>query len=262
MFDLRGISSSTRTLCEASQFWEHRISDKVVYLPESINGDGNPGGLFAENYKRGDFWFEILISTEASNVVAIIRRNLLNPSEFDTTSRMDHLGSNGNTFSDQNLPVLFDPVELIELPEQAGIKWNPVRSIVWLKLLDVINCPVVKTPKISHESGFGFNSRSVAPDRELRPFGVGIFQVDQRPDGVIESRPQILERIRCNQENIDMRMIYLDAIANGILFGLFMGAYGVGFRVPILNGRDVPHNCFIKRLEVKLCPIDLPVCVS
>jgi hypothetical protein len=58
-----------------------------------------------------------------------------------------------------------------------------------------------------------------------------------------------------------MGMVNLDSIANGILFRLIMRGYGVGLRLP-LRGRDVPHNRFIKRIEVKLCPLDLPVCIG
>jgi hypothetical protein len=56
-------------------------------------------------------------------------------------------------------------------------------------------------------------TRFPSPDRELSPTRVTEFDMSDRPDSVIKGRTQALNCISGNQENIDVRLIDLDAIA-------------------------------------------------
>jgi len=251
-------------MCEASESWEHSVSDKLVYLPKIINREDDLGSVIAKQYSRGDLWWEILISTKDSHIVAIVRiaRNFHRTEVSDGSSRMDHLVRKGDIASDKNLPVLFNVIDLVKLPQSNGVEWDSCRSIVWLKRFDILDRPCIKTLKESHEPiTTSLVGGTVLPDGKLSPIGIRKFQINQRPNGMVKRRSQILDDIGSNQKNIDVGVIDLDAVANGIVFRLIVGAYGVGLLKIVREGNEVSLDRFVEAIQVRLCPLGLPVSV-
>lgn len=55
---------SAQLLREARQCWQYRITNELVYLPKSAQGDVDAGFLLAEDYNRGELWIVVPLQVD------------------------------------------------------------------------------------------------------------------------------------------------------------------------------------------------------
>ena len=219
-------------LSEASQRWQNVVSDQLVYLLNPADRDVDTRFQLSENYNRGQCWLEAFIGTPTDYIVAVISslnvEGEIIPRETATKCAS---GDSGNHRPYENPTVLVDPVQFVELPQQVCSNWRTCRSIVRLKRFDERASFIRYATDLPAKSSLGVGIIGFAEDRELCPVGVGMLQVRERPDSLVQGRPEALNNIRSDQENADMGVTDMNAVANGIAFSVFIHSESIWLRV-------------------------------
>lgn len=251
-------SESTLLLGKASQSWEYTVSDKIVYAFDICQRKGNSGLGLPKNYLRSHLWLQVLISTEADYIVAIIRR-LPSFSQKILGGDAQKRGMNKSTHAPhENLTMLLDPIDLVKLPDGMSGDWRPAQSVVWLKRFDVLDslrryCENLLVPTLDGS----LRGRDLFEYGELGLTGFSQLSLaSQRPNCVIQGSPEALENIGRDQENPDMRLFDLNLVSDSVPFQFLVGRDGVG----VLGLKTGDFS--LKLSEVNLCPLGLPPSMS
>jgi hypothetical protein len=256
-YDSRGFSLSGRLLSEASKSWEYVVSDKMVHVFNPAERNPSSPAL-AEDYYRGECWFEVLIGTSTDYFVAIVRAFDDHGFQFthsfrnakNTPRNTREHGANGNS------AVLVDSVQFMKLPQKAVGCWRPCRSIIWLKRFDKRDSFIRYSENLLVESSPLFGVGGISEDRELGPVGVGVLEAGERPNSLIKSGSQTLEHVRSYKENGHMRVLDVNAVKYCIPFGILLGDYSIG----ITDNRPASHkgvDCDPQLVKVYLRPLGL-----
>jgi hypothetical protein len=243
----------------ARESYQHFISDETVQLSNLLDVHKDSSLRFAENYKCGNLWLEVLIRSSAYHVEAIIGSLFADFCEVcsrDYQSKMLPMGER-DLGLDADSSVLIDPVQLMQAPQRVDGKWQPCRSIVWLKRFDVVDSGRTETIDFSVESRQILGVRRLMfKNGEFARFGVFPASViNQRPNSLIESSSQALEIVSAEEINRHMGLLFADTIADLIPFRFLIGSDGMGIRA------EVP-NCHHKFVQMTLCPLGLPMSIS
>lgn len=237
---------SVYLLNAARKSWQHIVSDEVVYLLNPVKVDGDPSISLSENYARGTSWCEALIRSGANYLAAIF-------------SRCDVIGVNlvndRSHRPDGDSPVLVDPVHLMKLPQKVSSDWYPCRSVVWLKRFEDVDSFRRYSLRVSDE-GFPVSGVVDLEDRELRPVGIGMTDVRERPNGLIQSRSEALEDVSRDEKEVDVGMLKRNSITSARSFSILIGHNCVGIR------RNEPKDSCTEIIQMNFRPLGLPVRIS
>jgi len=217
---------------EAREFWNHGISDKLVYVNHPVKVARNIvrgiGGKIPEDYIEGRLWFEIHLTF----VFEGNAEHLLLCVEFEKSRDADGgVGEVDYKFLTVNRdsPMLVDVAECVESGQKMS---RGIRSVVRLKRLQNTHCRCGYSSGILPEllpvsRGVVFKNRELGMCRISHTH----LPLGKRPNGLVKGRAKTIKTIPGNQGNLRRNFIHLDpnAVASVLHIVLRENTYRVGF---------------------------------
>ena len=205
---------------EARESWDYFISDQVVYVAQ-LKGAKSPAAPYrwVRDYVEGSFWFEVILySRPRKNPLAVW---LIESGTQNLGLRGAHAKAH-QAFDGDDQSVFIDAREFIEDSEQ--FEFRPLRSVVWLKRLDGIDCGgknALADPELSRDVPEGKRDAAfvVGGDESL---GYLRLPLGKSPSDVIQGRSQVGHDIpdheapRRGVAGLDRYLIH-DRTGNGML---------------------------------------------
>lgn len=198
---------------EAHKSWQHSVSDKLVYLPESVpvlnEAIGIDGGIaLPEIYRNRNAWIEfqfVLVGDRDAYYVAIIEA-------FNRDELSRGLGKMNNDFSaiGGNSPMLVEVAHSVESPQLMGL--IGCTSLIWLKRFDLNDGKFgdsfnLSVPPVNVPLGRG----RVPEDRELSVTRNLDRQLCETPNQLVKGGTHTVQRVPRNQRRRVRDIVMLEA---------------------------------------------------
>lgn len=214
---------------EARKFWDHAVSDTVVYSLDPSEVTRDIGGEVTEHYVNGKLWIEChLTFVDGGN-----RHHYIVLIEFDSHSRNERRRRMrpvevAHAAVDRNSSVLVDITQSVQPPERIALDGRSVRSVVRLKRFDDLNCVCGYARSLLLEGLSGPGVENVE-NRELGMLGIRERQLREEPDQLVQGRAQAVEQVADDERNPVGRIHHLNADAVALMFNIVLAHNGIRF---------------------------------
>jgi hypothetical protein len=227
---------------EAQEFWEHGITNELVYLPDALPVLSESRRIPAEIYLKGDAWIELqftLVGERNTQFVAIVESlysQVKGNVDDDTTK--GGLYANDVSLRDfrelkktlttirGDTPMLVEVTHSVNTPDRMRLVSVP--SVVWLKRPDLI----------SSRFGDSLSLLSKTPsavavvdlhDRELGVTGIKNFpdSICQTPDDLIKAGSQVVKEITHGEADIIRDIMQFAFHHMPLLFNIIIRGDGI-----------------------------------
>lgn len=214
---------------EALKFWDHGITDKLIYLDQIIEGDrkilGGINGQIPKHYLKGSVWFEIhltfVFDGNADHLLLCV--------EFEKppNSTLAKIQRQLLTMN-RNSPMLVDVAQSIELGQEMI---RGICSVVRLKRFDDSHCCCGYSRRVLGELG-SVARRVMVKDRKLGMRGISSqFSLGKCPNGLIKGGAKTVKTISSDKRYSPGNLIDLDpnTVTSGFYIVLAKDTYRIGF---------------------------------
>jgi hypothetical protein len=228
--NLKVYEPSYQLLEEARKFWDHAVSDTVVYSLNPSEVTRDIGGEITKHYVNGKLWIEChLTFVDSGN-----RHHYIVLIEVDSHSRNERRRRMrpvkvAHATVDRNSSVLVDIAQGVQTPERIALDGRSVRSVVRLKRFYDLDCVCGHARSLLLEGLSGLGVENVE-DRELGMLGIRESQLREKPDQLVQGRPQAVEQVSDDERNSVGRVRDLNADAMALMFNIILANNGIRFR--------------------------------
>ena len=246
------LDPSFKLLKEARKSWDYIVSDKFVYVLDTMPLNLNSLVGIAKSYAHGDSWMEFHLTLhgerETHYVILVeshqfagngVRKSEVNASAVD-----------GNT------PVFVDVAQFVEFPQQIGLNACSIPSVMRLKRIDNCDCAFWHADEVLLKLGDG----AFVPFIEDRKLG----SLSVRPSGMSSQSPdQLVETGTKAEENVSSNQRQSSRWVDQLNFDLILASFNVVFafeceRLRLQKDRPLP----IKSIKMFLRPSGFQIGVS
>lgn len=201
------------------------MSNKIVYLGDSIKIANQPLAGIAKQYIEGDIWIESHLTFEIQGCT----HHMLVVIESEKRSlRFGEVGkvkTNGVTVN-RDVPMLIDVAKQVQLRKQV-FPW--VCSVIRLKQFDDMFCSCGYSRRVLHKL-LTIPNGVVVKDRKLRSFGVRTLGLGEPPNRLIQGGAEAVKQIPQNERDLVRRVLDPDPNLVPATLAIFLSEKSYGFR--------------------------------
>lgn len=230
---------------EAHETWQHCISDKLIYLDESIFSDPTIKAIapkFHTQIKKRDIWFEVLIYAGEGYVYCVIVDNFMIKAANRNESRDVSVSSN-------DTPMFVMVTKNFKQPER--MRPRVICSSIWLKKFNLVDC----LDRYPFKSSRAFQSPTWSVNKDGKLTLVvrsRTTKFSQFPSNIVKGRTQVINDI-CHNNTNSYRGISRDFKPDDLssIFNIEIGSSF--YKIRIVEG----HQNIAKLIQVFLRPLNL-----